>query len=70
MDEPFGAVDPINREVIRTGFLDMQRKLKTVMLVSHDIDEALKLDDRIAVCLFRQGRVTQCAGLMNCWQTG
>ncbi|MCY0726138.1 ATP-binding cassette domain-containing protein, partial [Klebsiella pneumoniae] len=50
MDEPFGAVDPINREVIQNQFLDMQRKLKkTVMLVSHDIDEALKLGDRIAV---------------------
>lgn len=60
MDEPFGAVDPINREVIQNQFLDMQRALKkTVMLVSHDIDEALKLGDRIAV--FRQGRIIQCA---------
>ncbi len=60
MDEPFGAVDPINREVIQNEFLDMQRQLKkTVMLVSHDIDEALKLGDRIAV--FRQGRIVQCA---------
>ncbi|HDR2791708.1 MULTISPECIES: osmoprotectant ABC transporter ATP-binding protein OsmV [Enterobacter] len=60
MDEPFGAVDPINREVIQNQFLEMQRKLKkTVMLVSHDIDEALKLGDRIAV--FRQGRIVQCA---------
>ena len=56
MDEPFGAVDPINREVIQNQFLEMQRKLKkTVMLVSHDIDEALKLGDRIAV--FRQGKI-------------
>ena len=60
MDEPFGAVDPINREVIQNQFLEMQRKLKkTVMLVSHDIDEALKLGDRIAV--FRQGKIVQCA---------
>jgi osmoprotectant transport system ATP-binding protein len=60
MDEPFGAVDPINREVIQNQFLEMQRALKkTVMLVSHDIDEALKLGDRIAV--FRQGRIVQCA---------
>ena len=60
MDEPFGAVDPINREVIQNQFLEMQRTLKkTVMLVSHDIDEALKLGDRIAV--FRQGRIVQCA---------
>ena len=58
MDEPFGAVDPINREVIQNQFLEMQRKLKkTVMLVSHDIDEALKLGDRIAV--FRQGRIVR-----------
>lgn len=58
MDEPFGAVDPINRETIQNEFLDMQRQLKkTVMLVSHDIDEALKLGDRIAV--FRQGKIVQ-----------
>ena len=60
MDEPFGAVDPINREVIQNEFLEMQRQLKkTVMLVSHDIDEALKLGDRIAV--FGQGKIVQCA---------
>ncbi|XLM21565.1 ABC transporter ATP-binding protein, partial [Chromobacterium piscinae] len=61
MDEPFGAVDPINREQIQNEFLQMQRQLgKTVMLVSHDIDEAIKLGDRVAV--FRQGRMVQCAG--------
>lgn len=60
MDEPFGAVDPINRESIQNEFQEMQRQLKkTVMLVSHDIDEALKLGDRIAV--FRQGKIVQCA---------
>ncbi|UQY45986.1 osmoprotectant ABC transporter ATP-binding protein OsmV [Mixta hanseatica] len=60
MDEPFGAVDPINRESIQNEFLEMQRQLKkTVMLVSHDIDEALKLGDRIAV--FGQGKIVQCA---------
>ncbi|WP_130835026.1 osmoprotectant ABC transporter ATP-binding protein OsmV [[Erwinia] mediterraneensis] len=60
MDEPFGAIDPINREIIQNEFLDMQRQLKkTVMLVSHDIDEALKLGDRIAV--FGQGKIVQCA---------
>ncbi|WP_017349478.1 osmoprotectant ABC transporter ATP-binding protein OsmV [Pantoea sp. A4] len=60
MDEPFGAVDPINREVIQNEFLEMQRQLKkTVLLVSHDIDEALKLGDRIAV--FGQGKIIQCA---------
>lgn len=58
MDEPFGAVDPINRESIQNEFLDMQRHLKkTVILVSHDIDEALKLGDRIAV--FHKGKIIQ-----------
>lgn len=60
MDEPFGAVDPINREAIQNQFLEMQQKLrKTVLLVSHDIDEALKLGDRIAV--FRSGKIEQYA---------
>ncbi|VVD86206.1 betaine/proline/choline family ABC transporter ATP-binding protein [Pandoraea terrigena] len=60
MDEPFGAVDPINRESIQNEFLQMQRQLgKTVIMVSHDIDEAIKLADRIAI--FRQGRLVQCA---------
>nr|BFE91494.1 hypothetical protein GCM10020185_20300 [Pseudomonas brassicacearum subsp. brassicacearum] len=44
MDEPFGAVDPINREMIQNEFFEMQRALnKTVIMVSHDIDEAIKL---------------------------
>ncbi|GAB3627142.1 glycine/betaine ABC transporter ATP-binding protein [Pandoraea terrae] len=60
MDEPFGAVDPINRESIQNEFLQMQRQLgKTVIMVSHDIDEAIKLADRVAV--FRQGRLVQFA---------
>ncbi len=50
MDEPFGAVDPINREKLQDEFLRLQRELhKTVMLVTHDIDEAVKLGDRVAV---------------------
>jgi len=58
MDEPFGAVDPINRESIQNEFLLMQRQLgKTVIMVSHDIDEAIKLGDRVAV--FRRGRLVQ-----------
>ena len=60
MDEPFGAVDPVNREVIQDEFLRMQRKLKkTVLFVSHDIDEAVKMADRIAI--FRAGRLEQYA---------
>jgi osmoprotectant transport system ATP-binding protein len=58
MDEPFGAVDPINRESIQNEFFQMQRQLKkTVIMVSHDIDEALKLGDKVAV--FRSGRLVQ-----------
>jgi osmoprotectant transport system ATP-binding protein len=58
MDEPFGAIDPISRESIQDEFLQMQKKLcKTVLLVSHDIDEAVKLGDKIAI--FRGGQVEQ-----------
>ncbi|SDF50976.1 osmoprotectant transport system ATP-binding protein [Limimonas halophila] len=58
MDEPFGAIDPINREVIQDEFLKMQAKLKkTIMFVSHDIDEAVKMGDKIAI--FREGRLEQ-----------
>lgn len=58
MDEPFGAIDPINRAAIQDQFLAMQHKLKkTVLLVSHDIDEAVKMADRIAI--FRAGRLEQ-----------
>lgn len=58
MDEPFGAVDPINRESIQNEFFQMQRQLgKTVIMVSHDIDEAIKLGDKVAV--FRAGRLVQ-----------
>jgi osmoprotectant transport system ATP-binding protein len=50
MDEPFGAIDPINRERLQNEFLRLQAKLrKTVVFVTHDIDEAIKVGDRIAV---------------------
>src|SRR5215216_2787690 len=50
MDEPFGAVDPIVRERLQDEFLRIQRQLgTTIMLVTHDIDEAIKLGDRVAV---------------------
>jgi osmoprotectant transport system ATP-binding protein len=50
MDEPFGAVDPVNRANLQEEFLRLQRDLnKTVMLVTHDIDEAVRLGDRVAV---------------------
>ena len=58
MDEPFGAIDPINREEIQDEFLKLQAKLKkTVAFVSHDIHEAIKMGDRIAI--FEGGRLVQ-----------
>jgi osmoprotectant transport system ATP-binding protein len=50
MDEPFGAIDPINRERLQNEFLRLQSELrKTVVFVTHDIDEAIKMGDRIAI---------------------
>jgi osmoprotectant transport system ATP-binding protein len=58
MDEPFGAIDPINRESIQDEFLKIQHKVhKTIMFVSHDIDEAVKMGDKIAI--FRAGKLEQ-----------
>ena len=60
MDEPFAALDPVNREAIQDEFLRMQQKLrKTILFVSHDIDEAVKMADRIAI--FHAGRLVQFA---------
>src|SRR5213080_3850084 len=54
MDEPFGAIDPITRDRLQQEFLRLQGELrKTVVFVTHDIDEAVRLGDRIAV--LRQG---------------
>ncbi|MER6977647.1 ABC transporter ATP-binding protein [Streptomyces carpinensis] len=50
MDEPFGAVDPIVREKLQMEFLRLQASIrKTIVMVTHDIDEALRLGDRIAI---------------------
>jgi osmoprotectant transport system ATP-binding protein len=50
MDEPFGAIDPINRERLQNEFLRLQAEIrKTVLFVTHDIDEAIKMGDRIAI---------------------
>ncbi|HEY1890441.1 MAG TPA: ABC transporter ATP-binding protein [Steroidobacteraceae bacterium] len=58
MDEPFGALDPIIREKAQDDLLDIQRKFgTTVVLVTHDIDEAFRLGDRVAV--MSDGRVIQ-----------
>jgi osmoprotectant transport system ATP-binding protein len=61
MDEPFGAIDPINRERLQNEFLRLQAEIrKTVLFVTHDIDEAIKMGDRIAV-MRDGGRVQQYA---------
>lgn len=58
MDEPFGAVDPLTRDHLQTEFAAIQRSLrKTVLFVTHDMDEAVRLGDRIAV--MREGRLVQ-----------
>ena len=59
MDEPFGAIDPIVRARLQDEFLRLQHELrKTVVFVTHDIDEAIKLGDRIAI-LREGGRLAQ-----------
>jgi osmoprotectant transport system ATP-binding protein len=56
MDEPFGAIDPITRERLQNDFLRLHREIrKTVVFVTHDIDEAIKMGDR--VCILREGGV-------------
>ncbi|QDY80492.1 ABC transporter ATP-binding protein [Streptomyces qinzhouensis] len=58
MDEPFGAVDPVVRERLQNEFLSLQATVrKTVLLVTHDIEEAVRMGDRIAV--YGQGRIAQ-----------
>jgi osmoprotectant transport system ATP-binding protein len=61
MDEPFGAIDPINRERLQNEFLRLQAEIrKTTLFVTHDIDEAIKMGDRIAI-MREHGRVEQYA---------
>ncbi|WP_433287674.1 ABC transporter ATP-binding protein [Pseudonocardia sp. CA-142604] len=56
MDEPFGALDPISRERLQNEFLRLQEEIrKTIVFVTHDIDEAIKMGDRIAI--LREGSV-------------
>ena len=69
MDEPFGAIDPINRERLQNEFLRLQKDIrKTIVFVTHDIDEAIKIGDKIAV-LQKGGKLAQFASpgelLMN-----
>src|SRR5919106_1368205 len=58
MDEPFGAIDPITRDRLQNEFLRLQADVrKTIVFVTHDIDEAIKMGDRIAI--LAQGGVLQ-----------
>jgi osmoprotectant transport system ATP-binding protein len=58
MDEPFGALDPITRRHLQNQFLELQSALhKTAVLVTHDVDEALRLADQIAI--LADGEVVQ-----------
>jgi osmoprotectant transport system ATP-binding protein len=58
MDEPFGALDPITRESLQAELRDLQARLnKTIVFVTHDMDEALALADRLVV--MRAGRIVQ-----------
>lgn len=58
MDEPFSALDPISRTKLQEDLIELQAKIrKTIVFVTHDINEAMKLADRI--CLFNDGRVEQ-----------
>lgn len=58
MDEPFGAIDPINRKALQDFFLELQKKLKkTVLFVTHDIDEAIKMGENLLI--MNKGEVVQ-----------
>lgn len=58
MDEPFGAIDPINRNLLQNEFLRLQKEIKkTVLFVTHDIDEAIKMGDKI--CILNVGGILE-----------
>ncbi|SER32679.1 osmoprotectant transport system ATP-binding protein [Gracilibacillus ureilyticus] len=58
MDEPFSALDPISREKLQEEIVELQKQInKTIVFVTHDIQEALKIADRI--CLMKEGKVVQ-----------
>ncbi len=58
MDEPFGAVDPLTRERLQAQFIHIQQEVKkTIVMVTHDLDEAIRLADRIAI--MESGRLVQ-----------
>ena len=58
MDEPFGALDPISRDKLQNEFLELQKTMKkTIIFVTHDMDEALKMADRVVI--MRRGQIEQ-----------
>jgi osmoprotectant transport system ATP-binding protein len=57
MDEPFSALDPLSREKLQEDLIDLQNNIKTIVFVTHDMKEALKLGDRI--CLMKDGQIVQ-----------
>ncbi|TWI58987.1 ABC transporter ATP-binding protein [Halalkalibacter nanhaiisediminis] len=58
MDEPFSALDPISREQLQEDIINLKKNIKkTIIFVTHDMDEALKLGDRI--CMMREGKIVQ-----------
>ena len=58
MDEPFGAIDPINRNILQNEFLRLQHEIKkTILFVTHDIDEAIKMGDKI--CILNEGGILE-----------
>ncbi len=58
MDEPFSALDPINRVALQEELINLQSKLKkTIVFVTHDMDEAIKISDKI--CIMREGEIIQ-----------
>ena len=60
MDEPFGALDPITREALQDEIVSLQKRLKkTIVFVTHDMDEAIKIADRIV--LMKDGKIVQAA---------
>ncbi|NGX37209.1 MAG: Osmoprotectant import ATP-binding protein OsmV [Chlamydiae bacterium] len=60
MDEPFGALDPLMREQLQQEFLEIQSKIRrTIVFVTHDLSEAVKMGDRIAI--FEEGKLLQIA---------
>lgn len=57
MDEPFSALDPLSREQLQKDIVQLQKRFKTIVFVTHDMQEALSLGDRI--CIMKEGKVVQ-----------